>query len=145
MIEKVPSVVRPPPTYMVKYPININIDNNIVDIHRQLKQQKEQMKPRIQNQCKVDFFTDGSCIPNPGPGGAAYFSPTFAITSKIKMIDHDTTINYCELCGIKMVLNSVNRYISFCEKQGMILNWNYINIYTDSSFVCDVMTKYDYY
>ena len=46
------------------------------------------------------FFSDGSCKPNPGPGGAGYYSPNFIIESKMNCINHDTTINYCELYGI---------------------------------------------
>ena len=78
-------------------------------------------------------------MPNPGPGGAAYYSPDFVIPSKIFLIDHDTTINYCELYSIKMVLDSILRCIQFCEQQKSHVCFDYINIYTDSKFVCDVL------
>ena len=72
------------------------------------------------------------------------------ISSKMEFIDHDTTINYCELIGIKMVLNSLHKYISFCDEYKMVTSCKFINIYTDSKFVCDILDiagypKYDYY
>ena len=67
-----------------------------------------------------NFYTDCSCSPNPGPGGAAYFSNDFCIKSKIDIIDHDTTINYCELDGIFMVLKSISQFIDFCNNQSTV-------------------------
>ena len=52
-------------------------------------------------------------MPNPGPGGAGYYSNNFIIKEKIYIINHDTTINYAELAGVKMVLLSVARYVNF--------------------------------
>ena len=131
--EKTPSVIKPPPTYEQIYPNNINVNPQI---------------EKMENY--YDFYTDGSCKPNPGPGGASYYSPNFAISSKIYVVDHDTTINYCELYSIRMVIASVLRYIEYCNE----MNWKWkidnINIFTDSQFVCSILHKngypeYDYY
>ena len=66
------------------------------------------------------------------------------------MVDHDTSINYCELLGIKLVLQSVKNFIDYCKEDSLLLKVNYINIFTDSKFVCDILNicgypKYDYY
>ena len=49
-----------------------------------------------------------------------------------------------------MVLESVLRCIQFCEQQKRYVCFDYINIYTDSKFVCDVLDQngypnFDYY
>ena len=90
------------------------------------------------------FYCDGSCIPNPGPGGTGFYSPNFIIKSKIFIIDHDTTINYCELMGVDLILSTVSRYIKFCNKRKISIDFNDINIYTDSSFVMNMMDKDSY-
>ena len=162
MRKKRDSVLKPPPVYEIQYPnnININMAPNILESIRKMaknigndndnesKDRKEE-KREIES---LDFFTDGSCKPNPGPGGCAYYSPNFSIKSKIFVIDHDTSINYCELYGIKFVLQSVNNYIEFCKSNNnsCIKKLNYINIFTDSKFVCDILSingypKFNYY
>ena len=146
------SVMRPPPVYQTIYPSNININNNS-DLNKIAKMEMNEFLNANESGNfvnKFDFYTDGSCIPNPGPGGAAYYSPNFLIKSKIHIIDHDTTINYGELLGIKMVVHSIKNYIDFCINRNIEVNINYINIYTDSKFVCDILDidgypKYDYY
>ena len=74
-------------------------------------------------------------MPNPGPGGSGYYSNDFKIKSRINPINHDTTINYCELDGIRMVINDclkdLNRFNQRYESK------KYINIFTDSQFVLD--------
>ena len=70
-----------------------------------------------------DFWTDGSCQPNPGPGGAGFFSTNFKIKEKIHVINHDTTINYTELIGVKMVLLSVWRYHIFIRIKTNIITF----------------------
>ena len=82
-----------------------------------------------------EFYSDGSCMPNPGPVGSCYYSDDFVINSKVDPIDHDTTINYCELNGIKMIYNDVlNEMNKFNQRYS---DTRFINIYTDSKFVID--------
>ena len=50
-------------------------------------------------------------------GVIAYFSNDFCIKSKMDIIDHDTTINYCELDGIIMVLKTICQFIDYCNNQ----------------------------
>ena len=99
LMEKKPSVMKPPPTYLIPFPTNIHsiYDENELKI---IKDKNEHF----------DFWTDGSCMPNPGPGGAGFYSNNFSIKSKIYVIDHDTTINYAELIGVKMVYDEYYGY-----------------------------------
>ena len=135
LIEKEPSVMRPPSTYTTPFPTNIYSFSDENDIL---------IKRMNENKNCFNFWTDGSCLPNPGPGGAGYFSNNFAISSKMFVIDHDTTINYAELIGIKLVLSSVLRYIEYVNNQNGKMNKNNINIYTDSQFVFNMLNKDGY-
>ena len=126
LTKKTDSVMKPPPVYNIPFPKNININPN-----------------SIQDKF-YDFYTDGSCYPNPGPGGASYFSPNFIINRKMHVVDHDTTINYCELYAIKMVISSFLRYIKFCKNNNIDKQGYNVNIFTDSSFVCDLLSKNGY-
>ena len=87
-------------------------------------------------------------MPNPGPGGSGYYSNDFDIKAKINPINHDTTINYCELDGIRLVikdcLDNLNKFKQRYQFQ------KHINIYTDSQFVLDQLDiggypQYQYY
>ena len=111
--------MKPPPTYDIPFPANI-VTNEILEIRRNME---DEMK--IVN----IFYTDGSCVPNIGPGGSAYFSPNFVSRAKMQPIDHDTTINYCELIAIKMVIQSINRWFEYCKRQKLNSKCKYINIY----------------
>ena len=93
--KRCPSVTKPPPTYNQQYPNNIKTTSTT----------KARYKEKINLENEYVFFSDGSCKPNPGPGGAGYYSPNFDIESKMNCINHDTTINYCELFGIWMIVN----------------------------------------
>ena len=131
------SVMRPPPVYDVQFPNNVHVNYN-----NQNKIPKE--SGFFDHNVGFDFYTDGSCYPNPGPGGAAYYSPNFPIKSKLFAIDHDTTINYAELFAIKLVCDSVARFIDYIKQDGKYHNFSYINIYTDSQFVCSMFDKNSY-
>ena len=83
-------VLKPVPCFNNIYPMNVNI----YGIDRQFD------NPRLISKSEIDpvlweFYSDGSCMPNPGPGGSGYYSHDFTINSRIEPIDHDTTINYC--------------------------------------------------
>ena len=131
--------MKAPPTQHIEFPTNIfTIEKN------------DEIK-RISNiNNKYDFWTDGSCQPNPGPGGAGYFSSNFVIKAKIHVIDHDTTINYAELVGVQMVLLSVWRYVKFMlelnesKDEKIILDGLNINIHTDSMVVYRLLNKDGY-
>ena len=60
------------------------------------------------------------------------------------VIDHDTTINYAELMGVKLVLSSVLRYIDYLNDCGEKMSKKNINIYTDSQFVFKILNKDGY-
>ena len=135
--------MKPPPVYSTPYPenINININESLNKMAKNVTNKNDDGNINSQRNCNhLDFFTDGSCNPNPGPGGCGYYSPNFGIKSKIHVVDHDTSINYCELYGILLVLQSVNNYINFCKMYNSMYYFDSINIYTDSKFVCDLMS-----
>ena len=96
LVKKEPNVMRPSPTYSVPFPTNIFSFSDVNDdLIKNINQKHE---------C-FNFWTDGSCLPNPGPGGSGYFSDNFKISSKMFVIDHDTTINwyyqvYCVILNI---------------------------------------------
>ena len=121
-------VLKPVPCYSNMYPSNMNI----------FGMDKMFINPRFKSKSEVndpilwEFYTDGSCMPNPGPGGSGYFSNDFKIKSKIDTINHDTTINYCELNGIRMVLEDCLQDMGRFKQMK-----KFINIYTDSQFVLD--------
>ena len=133
MREKEPSVMKAPPTYHIQFPLNVFSILDEKEIEQDIKHDK----------C-FNFWTDGSCQPNPGPGGAGYYSNNFAIKEKIYVVDHDTTINYTELIGVKMVLSSVLRYIEFLKGLKRKVNKTNVNIHTDSQFVYRMMNKDGY-
>ena len=130
------SVMEPPPVYTVPYPTNISInrDNNM-DLNKLAREisnhwNYDEMKPnskRLNHHC-WNFFTDGWCLPNPRPGRCAYYSTNLNIESKIYIIDHDTSINYCELYGVKLVLQSIYYYIKFCNENNYNFEMSYTNI-----------------
>ena len=89
--------------------------------------------------------------PNPGPGGAAFFSPDFNLNEHWECINHDTTINFCELFAIRMVYDDYLQYVRDCVNyRNKFCDFKNIIIFTDSKFVCDVMSingypEFDYY
>ena len=139
--KKEDTVLKSPPIYTEKFPNNIKIINGN-------KWDENQVNKNINNS-HITFFTDGSCIPNPGPGASAYYSPNFEIENKTEGINHDTTINYAELNSIKMVLEDILNSIINKENK----NEEYkkiIKIFTDSQFVINLMDingypKFNYY
>ena len=83
----------------------------------------------------LDLFTDGSCKPNPGPGGCAVHCPQFKRFDTEFVITHPTTINYAEQCGIEQALLIVEENREFLWHSEI---WE-ITIFTDSSFAFNNM------
>ena len=75
--KRCPSAAKPPPTYIQPYPNNITISTTT----------KHKYKEKMELGNYIVFFSDGSCKPNPGPGGVGYYSPNFDIESKMECID----------------------------------------------------------
>ena len=59
--------------------------------------ESESKNNNISNNNSIDCWTDGSCMPNPGPGGSAVYFPNNLNWNESRAINHMTTINYCEL------------------------------------------------
>ena len=83
----------------------------------------------------LDLFTDGSCKPNPGPGGCAVHCPQFKQFDVEYVITHFTTINYAEQCGIEQAVLIVEENKDFLQSQNI---WE-VTIFTDSSFALNNM------
>ena len=83
----------------------------------------------------LDLFTDGSCKPNPGPGGCAVYCPKFERFNTEYVITHPTTINYAEQCGIEQAILVVEENREFLWHNNI---WE-ISIFTDSSFAFNNM------
>ena len=143
--DKIDSVMKPPPTYEIQFPTNLHQLKDEAYMENVINNNNN-----INNRNSKEFYCDGSCLPNPGPGGAGFYSPNFCIKSKIYAIDHDTTINYCELMGVKIILQSVLRYTKFQNQYDKEIDFEFVNIFTDSSFVFNMLEengypKIDYY
>ena len=138
-LHRKPQLLKPLPIYIESFPSNICIKS-------------------IENLLQIDnkdyrhcyrFYTDGSCIPNPGPGASAFFSDNFSISSNSRASNHDTTINSMELDAIDLVFESL---LDFSYNQ-TIANNHFLRkatIFTDSLFVCTLLSidgypKFAYY
>ena len=137
-------VLKPVPCFEQCYPKNIDI----FGMNRVFINPRYNSKVTTSDSVLWEFFTDGSCMPNLGPGGSGYYSIDFDTKARINPINHDTTINYCELDGIRLViqdcLNKLNRFAQRYQSK------KYVNIYTDSQFVIDQLDingypQYQYY
>ena len=89
----------------------------------------------MQRKGVLDLFTDGSCKPNPGPGGCAVHCPQFKEFDTQYVITHPTTINYAEQCGIEQAVLLVEENQDFLFKNGILE----ISIFTDSLFAFNNM------
>ena len=84
---------------------------------------------KLDNIC--DIWTDGSCIPNPGPGGSGIYFPSHSILSTKWTAPDETTINFCELKAIYIALNT------FIEHH-LYKQYEYCGIFTDSLFCFNI-------
>jgi len=83
----------------------------------------------------VIIYTDGSCLTNPGPGGAAFIvrSNTFCLKDAYSF-PGETTNNICEItaairalkslpAGCKVTLHSDSQYVINAFNKGWLVNW----------------------
>ena len=129
-------VLKAPPIYLHQYPECMDV----IDTYDE--------KPRALPNSFI-FYVDGSCKPNPGPGGSALYSPNYYISSKLEPIFHDTTINYAELNSFRLLFESIEKVYNNSKHNNIKIKKN-ITIYTDSLFCCNLFkitgyTKYEYY
>jgi ribonuclease HI len=76
---------------------------------------------------KVEVYTDGSCLGNPGPGG---WAAVFILNTKrtnISGFEKNTTNNRMELMAAIMAVKTMPNYV-------------HIDLYTDSTYVKNGMT-----
>ena len=129
LIDRKIDVNKSPPCYEEKFPNNIYTH-------------EAEYTPKHKGYI---FYTDGSMVKNPGPGGCAYWSPNFPILTKMYSIMHDSTINYAELMAFKLIFETILfMYTKYKSIQNNII------IYTDSLFCLNLFsingyTKLNYY
>lgn len=76
---------------------------------------------------KIDIYTDGSCIKNPGPGGCAAILKFLNKEIILSAGYYYTTNNRMELMAVIISLDFIFYYL---------ININYfINIFTDSNYL----------
>ena len=133
---KLPQVMRPPPIYSNPFPTNI--------VYRNLNNEKN-VNNIIQNEYAFHtrFFSDGSCKPNPGPGGSAYYAENFIKTQRLEAINCDTTINFAEFNSIKMILIDIIDHVCDRSKNNFWYNKD-IAIFSDAAFVCNILNMTSY-
>lgn len=76
----------------------------------------------------IDMFTDGACSGNPGPGGWGTILRYNGVEKELSGGEHETTNNRMEMMAVISGLKALKEP---CE----------VNLYTDSKYVCDSVTK----
>lgn len=77
---------------------------------------------------KIEMFTDGACSGNPGPGGWGTILRYGKTEKELTGGEADTTNNRMELTA---VIEGLSALKESCE----------VDLYTDSKYVCDAVTK----
>ena len=108
--------------------------NNIRIFNNQLEYEVDMIHTwQVEEDACINAWTDGSCMPNPGPGGYACYFPKFEQLNTKITINHPTTINYCELSAIKQAL------LQLLQSNINWLQYSDISIFTDSKFCCNLL------
>ena len=76
----------------------------------------------------VTIYTDGACSGNPGPGGWGAILEWNGVEKELSGGDKQTTNNRMELTG---VISALGKLKEPCR----------VELYTDSKYVCDAVTK----
>ena len=122
---------KPAPCYIVPYPSGLEIIEDF-----------DEVKNRFKNINSSIWWTDGSCKEYLGGYGAVTLQKRESgrLTSLYGYVNHWTEINYCEFCGIELVLNE-------CKSDNNIYDNNKIEnivIFTDSMSVIKLMKRNGY-
>ena len=76
----------------------------------------------------VTIYTDGACSGNPGPGGWGAILEWKGLEKELSGGESQTTNNRMELTGVICALRALKEPCA-------------VDLYTDSNFVCDAVTK----
>lgn len=87
---------------------------------------------------KIEIYTDGSCIGNPGPGGWGVIILTQDREAQIKGGELDTTNNRMEMTAIINALRWLKHEAKIDETNA---NDFAINLYSDSNLLIQTITK----
>lgn len=87
------------------------------------------------NTVKIDIYTDGSCLGNPGNGGYAYILNIGEVVYRYSYGQLNTTNNRMELSAVLAALTS----LSNIEIDNRLIYE--INVYSDSKYVIDAVNK----
>ena len=86
-----------------------------------------------------NFYTDGACSGNPGPGGfgvVEYDPETKEVGIAVSRQEQNTTNNRMELSAI---IYAYENCYAYNRNEN---NWDYINIFSDSSYCCNMINKW---
>ena len=89
----------------------------------------------------IQAWTDGSCMPNPGPGGFGVIFPSNPHHNQTIPIDHHTTINMAELRAIECALETTLSTVRFEPNCALA---HTIAIFTDSKFCHTLLQPHGY-
>ena len=124
-----PQFYRSPPCYEIPFPTNMEIYQSLDDYNVVFSENNNNI---------LEAWTDGSCKPNPGPGGASVYFPQIDTISQNHSFDHEVTINFAEIVAIRMAFESIINNIQ------MLNNYSNISIFTDSQFCLNLFTNNSY-
>jgi len=86
---------------------------------------------------KIEIYTDGSSLGNPGPGGwGSVFVEEGKIIKELGGFDKDTTNNRMELMAVIETL----KYL--CARQGLTHKKDNVTIFADSNYVLSGITSW---
>jgi len=87
---------------------------------------------------KIDIYTDGSCIGNPGPGGWAAIIQYDGKEIKISGKSKDTTNNRMEMTAIIKALEYLHDKTEFTQEE---LQKYQITVFSDSNLLIQTLTQ----
>ena len=76
-------VLKPVPCFENVYPSNINI----FGLNKIYINPRYSMESNLSDPILWELYTDGSCVPNPAPGGSGYYSSNFKSRARINSIN----------------------------------------------------------
>jgi len=148
-LTKNPQYMRSNPVYRTAFPKNLKVferATNPISLESEHLVMKEEW---------LYSYSDGSCDPNPGPGGYGMYVEKFEKEmfeeneKHFGSVDHPTTIEYCELFAIKALLQ---RFLKVQQSSDSWKNHDLVGIciFSDSLFSIQAMDdefymEIDYY
>ena len=126
-----PQYFRAPPCYTTQFPMKFEMYDSLEGY--EMEYSEDDMYNQLQ------CWTDGSCKPNPGPGGASAYFPEMDNISSNTYFTFETTINHAEIVAIKIAFEQILANIDQIHN-----DYKCITIFTDSLFCYNLFTGDSY-